>query len=524
MDVFREWLTSLRESGTLTRRKMSRLGGGQRGVGGGARFPAGLSQGLTATMRRVRSLFARSWPERQVIVRTGGAVRYIRVPGLVQLGLVAVLAATLGWIGYLTFYYVSFDWMLERQNRQTAAARIAYGEALAEVERYRGRIAAVMRDMEARRRALAALLQETGVARATAVAAVTKLGPRVRQTSAGEADASPGYLTHLKGNWQALVHRTDGLETGLSRIETKLRKVVGVYGAVRTERDGLRGKVSRLERSLASLSTRQRDLLRIASAQDAVLAERDGLRQRVVRLSGTVASLRASQEKVLKRVSRSTTDTVVEVEKLVAMTGLDVDRMLAALERQDRRTRRYLPHGQGGPFLSLAATKLPPDDPLVKKVAALDVKMGRWNNLQRLLRMLPLAPPIDQYRMTSGFGRRLDPMRRRWSFHAGVDLANRMGTPVLSTAPGKVVFAGWRGGFGRMVEIDHGLGLRTRYGHLKKILVRVGQRVSFRQKIALLGSSGRSTGPHVHYEVRLNGRSVDPARFMRAGKYVFRSP
>jgi len=469
-------------------------------------------------------VFARSWPEREVIVRTGGAVRYIRVPGLAQFGLVAVLVAALGWIGYLTSYYFSFDWMIERQNRQTAAARVAYGEALAEVERYRGRIETVMRDMEARRHALAALLRETGVAGATAVAAATKLGPRVGRTPVREADAAAGYLTHLKGNWRSLVRRTDGLETGLSRIETNLRKVVGVYGAVRTERDGLRGKVSRLERSLASLTTRQRDLLEIAEAQDAVLAERDGLRQRVARLSGTVASLRASQETVLKRVTRSTTDTVIEVEKLVAMTGLDVNRMLAALKRQDRRTRRYLPRGQGGPFLALAATKLPANDPLIKKVAALDVKMGRWNNLQRLLRMLPLAPPIDQYRMTSGYGRRLDPMRRRWSIHAGVDLANRAGTPVLSTAPGKVVFAGWRGGFGRMVEIDHGLGLRTRYGHLKKILVRVGQRVAFRQKIALLGSSGRSTGPHVHYEVRLNGKPVDPARFMRAGKYVFRSP
>jgi len=265
-------------------------------------------------------------------------------------------------------------------------------------------------------------------------------------------------------------------------------------------------------------------LLQIASAQDAVLAERNGLRERVARLSGTVASLRSSQEKVLKRVSQSTSDTVIEVEKLVAMTGLNVDRMLAALKRQDRRTRRSLPRGRGGPFLALASMGLPANDPLVKKVAALDVKMGRWNNLQRILRMLPLAPPIDQYRMTSGFGRRIDPMRRRWSFHAGVDLANRIGTPVLSTAAGTVVYAGWRGGFGRMVEIDHGLGLHTRYGHLKKILVKVGQRVAFRQEIGLLGSSGRSTGPHVHYEVRLNGKAVDPARFMRAGKYVFRSP
>jgi len=327
-----------------------------------------------------------------------------------------------------------------------------------------------------------------------------------------------GYVLTMGARQSAKV------ESGLKRIESGIERMVSDYGTVKAERDGLRGQVARLSQSVASLSTREKDLARVAATQDALLSERNRLGAQVVRLKKTVASLRASQAAVLERVTRKTTDTVIAVEKLIAMTGLDVERMLAALERADRRTMPFLPRGRGGPFLALAAARLPANDPLVRSVTALDVKMGRWHNLQRLLRMLPLAPPLDSYRLTSRFGRRLDPMRRRWSRHSGVDLANRMRTPVLATAPGTVVFAGWRGGFGRMVEIDHGLGLRTRYGHLKKILVRVGQRVTFRQKIALLGSSGRSTGPHVHYEVRLNGRSVDPARFMRAGKYVFRSP
>jgi murein DD-endopeptidase MepM/ murein hydrolase activator NlpD len=94
---------------------------------------------------------------------------------------------------------------------------------------------------------------------------------------------------------------------------------------------------------------------------------------------------------------------------------------------------------------------------------------------------------------------------------------------VYATAPGKVVYAGWRGRFGRFVEIDHGNGIRTRYAHLRKIFVRKGDTVANRDKIALLGTSGRSTGPHVHYEVMFKGRAVDPRKFLQAGKHIFKS-
>ena len=97
------------------------------------------------------------------------------------------------------------------------------------------------------------------------------------------------------------------------------------------------------------------------------------------------------------------------------------------------------------------------------------------------------------------------------------------GTPVHVTAPGVVVFAGRRGKYGRMIEIDHGYGIHTRYGHLRKILVHKGQEVANRQTIGLLGSSGRSTGPHVHYEVRIKGHTQNPMRFILAGKHLFKS-
>jgi murein DD-endopeptidase MepM/ murein hydrolase activator NlpD len=139
-----------------------------------------------------------------------------------------------------------------------------------------------------------------------------------------------------------------------------------------------------------------------------------------------------------------------------------------------------------------------------------------------VLRSIPLFAPLDSFSLMSGFGARSDPFTGQAAMHYGLDLSAPLRTPVMATAPGTVVVAGWRSRYGRMVEIDHGNGLRTRYAHLYKINVRRGQKVDFREPIGLLGSSGRSTGPHVHYEVLVNGEPTDPNKFLRAGKDVFK--
>lgn len=115
---------------------------------------------------------------------------------------------------------------------------------------------------------------------------------------------------------------------------------------------------------------------------------------------------------------------------------------------------------------------------------------------------------------TSGFGYRISPFTGHKQFHEGLDIANRTGTPVIAPANGLVVFTGRKGGFGKLIIIDHGHGITTRYGHLAKILVKVGQRVKRGEKIAEIGNTGRSTGPHLHYEVRLNGVPVNPKRYI----------
>lgn len=130
---------------------------------------------------------------------------------------------------------------------------------------------------------------------------------------------------------------------------------------------------------------------------------------------------------------------------------------------------------------------------------------------------LPFGRPTHGARVTSGFGARFDPFNRRPALHQGQDFAAPLNTPVLATAPGVVSFAGVRGGYGRTVEIDHGRGFKTRFAHLNTIAVRPGERVTVGSRIGGMGTTGRSTGVHLHYEVWVNGRPQNPARFMRAG-------
>src|SRR5262249_38496161 len=140
--------------------------------------------------------------------------------------------------------------------------------------------------------------------------------------------------------------------------------------------------------------------------------------------------------------------------------------------------------------------------------------------LNRLLTTVPLRRPFPHAQITSGFGVRVDPFLGSAALHAGIDFREESGAPVRATASGRVNEAGWVGGYGNMVEIHHGNGLMTRFGHLSQILVPPGETVTIGQVIGRVGSTGRSTGPHLHYETRINGTAVDPMRFLRASRAI----
>ena len=155
------------------------------------------------------------------------------------------------------------------------------------------------------------------------------------------------------------------------------------------------------------------------------------------------------------------------------------------------------------------------------RIARIASRLLEVEELEDFVEAGPLGEPVgDTYRQTSDFGVRIDPFNGRPTSHRGMDFAAYRRAPIEATGPGRVIYAGWRGGYGRTVEIDHGYGFVTRYGHLHEIDVRRGDTVERGQRIGGMGSTGRSTATHLHYEIWYNGSAIDPERLLRAGQYV----
>ena len=174
-----------------------------------------------------------------------------------------------------------------------------------------------------------------------------------------------------------------------------------------------------------------------------------------------------------------------------------------------------LSDGIGGPFVGLDEDA----DPEVfrSSVALITGEIERFAAIRRFAEQLPLSPPVPKAAITSVFGPRMDPFLGRLAAHTGVDFRAAEGLSVRTTAGGTVTIAEYYGGYGNMVEIDHGHGITTRFSHLSRIDAKVGQVVSKGTVIGEAGSTGRSTGPHLHYEVRVDGAAIDPMRYIAAG-------
>jgi murein DD-endopeptidase MepM/ murein hydrolase activator NlpD len=203
------------------------------------------------------------------------------------------------------------------------------------------------------------------------------------------------------------------------------------------------------------------------------------------------------------------------------------DRLRLAFRLAGLTPSSYLPKGGalGGPLIeakdprALAAV-LDVDEDFAERIQHAATNLSEAGALADAAARLPFAKPTANTDKSSGFGVRFDPFTGRPAFHSGLDFGGGFGAPIYSTAPGVVSFTGVRSGYGNTIEIDHGGGFKTRYAHLSGIGVTVGQRVAVGQRIGALGSTGRSTGPHLHYEVWVNGRAQNPDRFVRAGEYV----
>ncbi|MBY0566848.1 MAG: M23 family metallopeptidase [Hyphomonadaceae bacterium] len=223
--------------------------------------------------------------------------------------------------------------------------------------------------------------------------------------------------------------------------------------------------------------------------------------------------LESDQEQTLSELEDSVVERSEQVRGVLRLTGVSMPNVDSA------------DAGMGGPLVPQDFVAYLRDSGLnpafANRVSQVAARIGESRRLGAIAGATPLAAPVAvDYRTTSGYGQRIDPFNGRPTFHAGLDLAAFERAPVVATSPGTVSFAGVRSGYGNVVEIDHGHGFKTRYAHLRDIQVQRGDRVAIGQRVGSMGSTGRSTATHLHYEVWFRGRAVDPVNFLRAGRHV----
>jgi murein DD-endopeptidase MepM/ murein hydrolase activator NlpD len=298
---------------------------------------------------------------------------------------------------------------------------------------------------------------------------------------------------------QAAIVRTETANAGLRAEVASLRDKLALAARDRrrasadldralSDRDRLRARIADLEQKQSQLdfAVRTTALIETGPSQSAA----DPARPEIL-----ISDAPPEPEDQSRSVADLARQAVAEVRRLLASTGLNVDRLFPQLA-QDRG-------GLGGPFV--VPPKADPPDAMTP---------DKMEELRSLMKSLPLSVPLDHYQLESRFGPRHDPFNHRSSYHTGIDLSAPYMSPVHATAAGIVTYAGYRSDYGKVVEIDHGNGIATLYAHLHRYIVSVGQRVAEHEQVGFLGSSGRSSGPHVHYEVRVNDEPQDPEKFI----------
>ena len=317
--------------------------------------------------------------------------------------------------------------------------------------------------------------------------------------------------------------RRHELETGIEVIQTTLRDTMKEREAARTE---LAAVTEGTNESAAALALASKDsgapvgflaeaLARTAAERDQVVVDAQDALQQADEMALEIALMKENNDQIFRQLEEAMTVSVAPLDKMFRSAGLPTDRIL------DQVRRGY--SGQGGPLtpLSFSSRGVEPSEDMMRANRLLG-QMDTLNLYRIAAEKAPFALPVKQaFRFTSDYGFRRDPKTGGRRMHKGVDFAAPLGTDLHATADGVVTHAGWSSGYGRLIKIQHDFGIETRYAHLSKLRVKVGQRVSRGDHIGDMGASGRVTGVHLHYEVRVGGKAVNPMIYIKAAKDVF---
>ncbi len=312
------------------------------------------------------------------------------------------------------------------------------------------------------------------------------------------------------------------LETGIDVIQNTLRNTMQDREAARAQLADLEGilqeggtGIVRTASSAAPMDFLAKALEQTAKERDQVVADAQEALLDADRMQQQIALMQDQNDTIFRQLEEAMTVSVAPLDKMFRNAGMPTDRILETVRRGYS--------GQGGPLTPLSFTTRG-EEPSVDTLRAnrLLNQMDRLNLYRIAAQKAPFANPVkNAFRFTSKFGYRRDPKTGGRRMHSGVDFAASSGTPLYATADGVVTHSGWQSGYGRLVKIQHEFGIETRYAHMSRLRVKVGQRVSRGQQIGDMGASGRVTGVHLHYEVRVGGKAVNPMIYIKAANDVF---
>lgn len=440
---------------------------------------------MGAFRQRVNGALSAYFPEKRLFIQSGNSTRYLRISPLSQIMSGAASLAVVGWVAVATAT-LAIDFAGGSGVGPAVVIQEAYGARLEELAGERDTRAAEARSAQAR-----------------------------FQTAMDQISRQQTALLNSEEERREL-------DTALGLMRDRMQDAVRQRDTVAAANDRLLAQMDDVSRQLdagtgadatETLKTVTAALSEAVVARDAATGAREDLTRQIADLELRERVNSRRQDEMVDELEQAVALSFGPMEKLFKTANLDVDSLIEKV--------RGSYSGEGGPAGApiggaVVSTRSFDGGALNGRVDKLMTDLDRMNLMRVAVEKVPYTMPVTStYRFTSPFG-------RRWGrMHAGVDLAAPVGTPIYATADGVVVVAGRESGYGNVVRIQHEFGFETVYAHQSRIRVKVGQQVSRGVQIGDMGSTGRSTGSHLHYEVRVNGQPVNPMTYLEAAKDVF---